>query len=568
KGSNQRIITVIPALAAKFLKTVPKAQSTSAEGAFFGRVQGFYVRLLEGVLKRKFIILAVAAVLVAISLFIYPRMDEEFLPSFDEGFLGVTAMLPAGLPLEKVGQITAAIEKDLMAIPEVASVTTQVGEQGEMDLLSLVTGTGIENAQFSITLKPHEKRRRKSQQIIDEVQEIMTHRGALRVNIADSSLFGSASSTILTPNLLIEVRGEDLAVLLELSEEIMAELNKIPGFRSIQNSEFRAGQELFLNVDTSRSILGGFTAGQVGLGMRYATAGLKATDLQMGRRTLPVVLRPNSPVDSVDDLLNTKVTSPVQIAGLGENPVLLSEVVEPEIGPARSVIQRTDRLQVIYVTGILDTISLTKATRAGQEIIDNLNVPPGYHVQIGGIQEIIDESISDLLLALILAVALVYLVMAAQFESFIQPLIIMFSIPLALIGSLVGLWLVGGNIGVMAIIGIIVLAGIVVNNAIVLVDYINLRRGQAPELPVREAILEACRVRLRPILMTSITTIFGLLPVALGLGVGAEFQRPLAATIMGGLVTSTFLTLFVIPVIYELVHRLERKAGQTQTTAV
>lgn len=180
-------------------------------------------------------------------------------------------------------------------------------------------------------------------------------------------------------------------------------------------------------------------------------------------------------------------------------------------------------------------------------------------MSIGGLQTMITESIDDLLLALFLAVALVFLVMAAQFESFLQPFIIMFTIPLALIGALAGLWLVNGNVGIMSIIGIIVLVGVVVNNAIVLVDYINLRRRHNPGIPVREAVLQACQVRLRPILMTTITTVFGLLPVVLARGVGAEFQRPLAATIMGGLITSTFLTLFVIPTVYEALARFERK---------
>ncbi|NLJ80484.1 MAG: efflux RND transporter permease subunit [Firmicutes bacterium] len=561
-------LTLIPMLSAKFIrkKTRP-ALSSKKKPSLFRKVQRGYLRFLQLILDKKTIVLGAVVLLLIFSALIYPSLDQEFLPSFDEGFLGVTAMLPAGLPLEKVRTMITGIEDDLAAIPEIASVATQVGDQGEMNVLDLVAGTGIENAQFSITLIPHEQRKGSSSQIAEELQNMLTEHGALRVNIADSSLFGSAASTILAPNLLIEVRGEDVEVLLGLSKELIRELRQIPGFRDVQDSEFRRGQELFLNVDTSRSILGGFTAGQVGLGMRYATSGLKATDLQIGRRVLPVMLRPNSPVDSVDDLLNTKITSPVQIGGFGENPILLNEVVEPIVGPAPTVIQRTNRLPVIYVTGILGDLSLTKATQAAQKIIEKMAIPRGYHVNIGGMQEVIDESLDELGLALALAVALVYLVMAAQFESFLQPFIIMFSIPLALIGSLGGLWLVGGNIGIMAIIGIIVLAGIVVNNAIVLVDYINLKRKEAPQMPVRDAVLEACQVRLRPILMTSITTIFGLLPVALGFGVGSEFQRPLAATIMGGLATSTFLTLFVIPVIYELFHRLEKKekTGQTRT---
>lgn len=553
-------LTVVPMLASKFLKKetvfTPKADSK------FGRFQASYAKVLEGALNKKVVTFTLVTLLVLLSVLIYPRLDQEFLPSFDEGYLGVVAMLPAGLPLETVRRTVVAIETELLKLPEVATVATQVGDQGELDILSMVTGTGLENAQFSITLVPHKDRKRSTKEIMDDVQTIMTKHGSLRTNISDSSLFGSSGTTFLSPNLSIEIRGQDLAVCTELAEELKQQLSLVPGFRDVQDSGFRPAQDLFLKVNTSRSILGGFTAGQVGLGMRYATAGLKATDIQVGNRVLPVMLRPNSPINSVDDLLATRITSPVQINGLGEDPIVLNEVVEPIIGSSQSVSQRTDRLPVTFVTGILgNELSLTQAVKASQEIISKMEIPAGYHVRVGGVQDVISESIHELSLALVLAVALIFLVMAAQFESFSQPLIIMFSIPLALIGSLFGLWAVGGNLGIMAIIGIIVLAGIVVNNAIVLVDYMNLKRQQDPTIPIRQVILEACQVRLRPILMTSITTIFGLLPVALGFGVGSEFQRPLAATIMGGLITSTFLTLFVIPVLYEVFARWDKKAS-------
>lgn len=557
-------LTVVPVLSSKLLKKDMVAR-TKPESSF-GRVRAWYGRVLEKALGKKAFVFALVALLLLAAVVIYPRLDQEFLPSFDEGFLGVHAMMPAGLPLETVREMVMAIEEDLLAIPEVEAVAVQSGDQGELDVLSLVTGTGAGSAQFSITLVPHDQRQRKARELTPEIQEIMTAHGVLRANISDSSIFGSAASTLLSPNLSIEIRGENWEVCNEIAQELKAELQKHAGFREIQDSTFRPAQELFLNVDTSRSILGGFTAGQVGLGMRYATAGLEATSIQIGDRSLPVVLRPNQSINSLDDLLNTKITSPVSIAGLGENPILLNEVVEPEVRTSQAVAQRTDRLPVTYVTGILDDLSLTQAVRLSQEIIDQMDIPAGYHLRMGGIQDVISESINELTLALVLAVALVFLVMAAQFESFVQPFIIMFSIPLALIGALIGLWAVGGSLGVISIIGIIVLAGIVVNNAIVLVDFINLRRRQDPSISVREAIVQACQVRLRPILMTSITTIFGLLPVAIGYGVGAEFQRPLAATIMGGMITSTFLTLFVIPTVYEVISRLERKPKAQSTS--
>ena len=552
-------LTVLPMLASKFLKKSMVTASHEADSKF-SRFRSGYAKLLNKALSRKAVVFALVAVLLVVPLVLYPTLDQEFLPSFDEGFLGVHAMFPTGVPLEETRELIIAIEHDLMAIPEVATVAVQSGDQGELDIPSLLTGTGLENAMFSITLVPHGERQRRGKDLTEEIHDILAKHGVVRANISDTSLFGSAASTLMTPNLTIDIRGEDMEILESLSQELIAELQKIPGFRDIQDSTDRPTLDLYLNVDTSRSILGGFTAGQVGLGMRYATAGLKATELRVDDRVLPVVLRPSSSIDSVDDLMGTRITSPVQIDGLGGEPILLSQVVTPEVQEIRALTQRVDRLNVVRVFGTLgETLSLTQAVKHSEEIIDRMDFPPGYHATIGGLQTMIGDSIDDLILALALAVALVFLVMAAQFESFLQPFIIMFTIPLALIGALAGLWLVNGNVGIMSLIGIIVLVGIVVNNAIVLIDYINLRRRQDPTTPVREAILEACQVRLRPILMTTITTVFGLLPVVLARGVGSEFQRPLAATIMGGLIVSTFLTLFVIPTVYETLTRLERK---------
>lgn len=551
-------LTVVPMLSSKLLKTGERG-GRPQQNTFAGRVRTFYARLLEWALAKKAFAFVLVIILLAAAALIYPRLDQEFLPSFDEGFLGVQTSFPSGIPLERMREIVQSIESDLLAIPEVQAVAMQAGDQGELDVVSLVRGTSTSDGQFFLTLVPHDQRKRKAVELKDEIQDIMDKHGVLRTSISDNSLFGSAASTLLAPNLSIAISGQDRNVCQEIAAELKSQLQKVPGFRDVQDSSFRPIQELYFKVDTSRSILGGFTAGQVGLGMRYATAGLEATHIEMGGRSLPVVLRPNSSFDSVDDLLNTKITSPVTIAGLGEDPILLKEVVELETTSQQTVSQRVDRMPTTFVTGILGDISLTEAVRRSEEIIAQMDIPAGYRIEVSGLQDVISESISELTLALILAVALVYLVMAAQFESFLQPFIVMFTIPLALVGALAGLWAVGGSLGIMSIIGLITLAGIVVNNAIVLVDFINQRRRENPDLSVREAVLSACQVRLRPILMTSITTIFGLLPVAIGYGVGAEFQRPLAATIMGGMVSSTLLTLFVIPAVYEALARFERR---------
>ncbi len=201
-------------------------------------------------------------------------------------------------------------------------------------------------------------------------------------------------------------------------------------------------------------------------------------------------------------------------------------------------------------------MDLSVAAREATQIIDQLELPPGYTVEIGGLFNVIDESKHDMFVALGLAVILVYLVMAAQFESFWYPLCIMCSVPLAGIGAIIALWLTGLKLSVTALIGVIMLAGIVVNNAIVLVDYINLQRRRG--LSISEAVMRASQTRLRPILMTASTTILGLLPIAFGFGEGSEMTVPLAVTVIGGLISSTLLTLFVIPVVYIFTAQLSQ----------
>ncbi len=199
----------------------------------------------------------------------------------------------------------------------------------------------------------------------------------IRANVSESSLFGAAG-TLLTPNLSVQIRGgEDEQVLLQLARVLKEGLNAEPGFRDLQDSHFRPSQDLFLKVDTSRSILGGFTAGQVGgLGMRYSTAGLKATDIEIDGKVVPVVLRPDTPINSLDDLLYSKISSPVQIGELGKDPpILLNEVVEPVIGTVQSFMQRNNRLPVIYVTGFLDDLSLTDAVRRQIELLKQWRFP-------------------------------------------------------------------------------------------------------------------------------------------------------------------------------------------------
>lgn len=543
-------LTLLPMLAARFLRSHKAVKVHKGEP---NRLQKGYLRLLDFCLARKGLVLGGVAVAVLLSLLIFPLIGEEFLPNFDEGFLSVTYTLEAGSTLDVIKDKVIAIEERVMAIPGVSGVASQAGDQGDNDLVSLVTGTSNHTVTMSVSLEPAGSRSQSSKKIADQVRQVMADAGVVRSTVVDSSLFGTQASSLLSPRLVMEIRGEDRDVLSQLSSEIKEELHKIPGLLEIDDSWSQTNKGLFLEVDTARSIVAGFTAGQVGLGVHYATSGIKATDISVDGRTLPVMLRPSQTFESVADLKAAQISSPVAIAGFGEHPIVLNEVVDAKFEEIPPTIQRTDRLYTLNVSANLGEHDLSWVSARAEEIIAKIDVPQGYQIRIGGMQEMINESLDELYFAVGLAVVLVFLVMAAQFESFIQPLIIMVSIPLALIGSLFALWITGNNLGIISMIGMIVLVGVVVNNAIVLVEFINHRRREGAL--VQEAVRQACIVRLRPILMTTITTVLGLMPLAMGWGEGAEFQRSLAVTVIGGLTSSTILTLFVVPIIYSLVQK-------------
>lgn len=543
-------VTLLPMLAARFMRSGDTKQKSASNPS---KLQRGYLRLLDFCLARKGLILVGVAAALALALAIFPTIGEEFLPNFDEGFLNLTFTLPAGRTTEVVKDEVAAIEKAILAVPGVAGVASQAGDQGDNDITSLITGTSNNVVVMSVRLDPPGKRSRSSSEIANEIRQILFDANVIRSIVVESSLFGPSASSILSPRLVIEIRGDNRDVLAGIAEEIKSQLHTIPGLLEIDDSWAQSNLGLFLEVDTARSILGGFTAGQVGLGVHYATSGIKATDITVDGRTLPVVLRPKQTFESVEDLLTAKVSSPVAISGFGEHPIVLGEVAEAKVEQIPPTIQRTDRLYTLNVSANLGDNDLSWVTAQAEKIIAGIDLPDNCHIRIGGLKEVIDESLSELYFAVALAVVLVFLVMAAQFESFVQSLIIILAIPLALIGSIFALWATGNNIGIISMIGMIVLVGIVVNNAIVLVDFINQRRRDGAK--VQDAIREACLVRLRPILMTTITTVLGMIPLAMGWGAGAEFQRALAVTVIGGLTSSTILTLFVVPVVYSLVQR-------------
>ncbi len=542
-------LTVVPMLSARMYRVNADAP-TSGYGPLFSRLQRFYTRILEKVLRRKAVVAVIVLIAVGLAVAAFPQLGEEFLPTFDEGFLGMQASIPAGLPMSDVREIVESFEEQVLDIPEVNNVSVQLGDQGGTDLLTMIYGANFYSAEIQITLAPSTERRRSSSVIARAVQEKAEDAGFWRSTVVETSLFGS-TGTFLAPNLVLEIRGAGFDSNMEIADELIDGLNQVPGVADAHTLATEKTYDLFLDVDPARSITAGLTSGQIGLAVRQATTGVEATELLLEDRSLPVVLRPDTDPNTVEGLMGSPVTSPIPIDGFGDQPVRLDRVTEKKVTETPPLLQRTDRRRVVNVTAILDGIDVSDANAEAQRILADMDIPDGHSVHVGGMQQYIDESQADLYSALFIAVFLVYFVMAAQFESFLQPLTIMVSVPLALVGAILALYLTGHRIGVTSLIGMIILTGIVVNNAIVLVDYINRQRRRG--FSVHDAVIRAARIRLRPILMTAITTILGLVPLAIGFGEGSEIQVPLAIAVIGGLITATLLTLFVIPAAYTFI---------------
>ena len=348
----------------------------------------------------------------------------------------------------------------------------------------------------------------------------------------------------------VEISGYSLSALDLLAEQAVERLHTIPGLTDIRSSTAGGQPEVQIVFDRRRVAELGTTVQNIGELLRNKLQGDVATELARRDRKVDIRVRALDEERQTVADLKQMVVSPASYPV----PVALESVAQVRAVEGPAEIRRLDQERVAVLSANLDGRDLGGVVAEIEAVLADLPLPEGFTVAVGGQNEEMVRSFDSMKFALLLAVFLVYLVMASQFESLLHPLVIMFTIPLGLIGSALGLLATGTTISVVVLIGLIMLAGIVVNNAIVLVDYINhLRRDEGMEKFA--AVLRAGEVRFRPILMTTSTTVLGLLPMALGLGEGAEIRAPMAITVIGGLLVSTLLTLVLIPVVYTLLDR-------------
>jgi HAE1 family hydrophobic/amphiphilic exporter-1 len=411
---------------------------------------------------------------------------------------------------------------------------------------------GQNTGELRIRLVDRTERQRTAAQIASVLRKELLIEPAMMVRVSISSGMyrrASAAGSQGGDRLSVEVRGHDLETLQLLSEQVQEVMSRIPGVADVQSSRRPGLPEMVVQVDREKASTLGLNVSDVADTFRTAVGGRRSS-----------MYREEG--DEYNILIRLQETDRLEINQVGE--VSLTTPTGRSI-PAESVVQmrrqegpvsidRKDQERIIIVSGTPDGRDLGSIINDLDEELRQIDRPQGYEFAYGGEYEDQQKSFRDLTFAAILALALVYMVMAAQFESWRHPFIVLFSIPLASVGVVLMLLLTGTTFNMQAFMGVIILVGIVVNNAIVLIDYTNLLRREH-NIELHEAIVTSGSRRLRPILMTTITTVLGLLPMALGLGEGGELQAPLARTVIGGLTTSTLITLVLIPVVYMLMER-------------
>jgi hydrophobic/amphiphilic exporter-1 (mainly G- bacteria), HAE1 family len=553
-------LSLVPMLASRLLTSgrqqpgepaARKNRWAAAAISVFKGLENAYLDLLRWVLGHRLATVFAAAAVLGASLLLLPLIGTEFLPPSDEGEVRVTGKMEIGTRLDLVDRQTRIMEQIIQpAVPETASSVVSVGSTGWRP------DAGSEG-EIRLSLLPAAERKRSNLAIAQDLRRRLDGKvPGMEIRVrAPQGQFLLERLLGGDEGLTIEIRGHELAILDALAGRAAKLIADVPGITDVQTS-LEAGipqQEIRINRDKVSDL--GLSVRNVTELLQTAVAGSKAGEYRTGGNSYRILLQlKNAEKRSMDEILNLTLTT-----ASGEK-VALRNVVASESGRGPLLIDRKDQQRRVTVSANVAGRDLGSVAHDVQALLDQIPRPVGYDLTVAGSFEEQQKAFRELVISLVLALVLVYMVLACQYESLRDPLVVMFSVPLAAVGVLVTLFITKTTLNIQSYIGCIMLGGIVVNNAILLVD----QAGRLIEdgMPTRDALVEAGRRRLRPILMTTLTTILGLMPLALGVGEGSEAQAPLARAVVGGLTGSTLITLVLIPAVYSLFHPDKKTTGK------
>ncbi len=555
-------LTLVPMLASRILKGDnigkhnPEKKLALKAKQVFSNMENGYKNLLDYCLHHRARVLGITGVLLLISVFLFRFIGQEYMPETDEGEVRVTVEMEVGTRLSVMDQKLREVKEMVKElVPEIESIEERAGSGGWRG--------GANRGNITLKLVPKAMRNRSSLDIAADLSRQLSNvPGAIiRTRASGGQMMMGMRGGGGEERLQIEIRGYDLEVGQNLAQEVKRVVEKIKGVTDVSISRVEGTPEQRLVIDRQKASEMKLSVNQIGDFISTILSGSQASQFREAGREYRILVKvKDSERLDVNDLLDLTMTN-----SDGEQ-VSLRNVIAVQSGRGPQQIERRDRERIINVSGEIANRDLGSVIKDAQRAIKTIPKPANFSISFTGDYEEQQKANRELMISIILALFLVYMVMAMLYESLRDPLIVMFSVPLAVIGVALILLLTGTSINVQAYIGMIMLGGIVVNNAILLVDYTNLLRHR-DGFEMMEAIKEAGRRRLRPILMTALTTILGMMPLALGIGEGSEVQTPLARVVIGGLTSSTFITLIVIPVVYSIFEqRRQRRVANNQAS--
>ena len=530
-----------------------KGAAAFAGGEKWKEVLKKYEVLLRKFLAHKGIGLGVVLAIFISSLFIFGILEKELMPKTDQGQFIIKVDMPVGSRLGETNKVVLKMEETIEEHPDVDSVSSVIGSTSGQSAKDVVQRMSSHQGQLIINLK--EKRESKTIDVVQGLQNIFKRDQDLKAarieftlqSGALSGAFGGAGKPIT-----IEIKGENLKVMERLAKDIEKGLEGIDGIFGIEDDVPEPSPEIRITVDKDKASLYNISVVDLARIAQMVLRGSVSSQFKEKGREIDIRVRfREEDRDTYDKLSRIRVDAP----NVGMMP--LGAVAGFERGKGPSEIKRLGQERTIMVFADVVGRKIANVTQDVEKMISDLKVPSGYNVKLTGESEEMKKSFNSLRFALILSIVMVYMIMAAQFESITQPLIILFTVPLSLIGVLLALFATNTSVSVIAMLGVIMLGGIVVNNGIVLIDYTNILMRKGKDM--MDAVVEASIARLRPIIMTALTTVLGLFPMALAVGRGAELRAPMAICVMGGLIVSTFLTLVVIPSIFIFENEIRTK---------
>ena len=559
---KQLAFTVIFALAASLLVALTliplMAGGKGARPAHPAKQRFILLDLYEAALSRFLRFKAFGLFLVALlffgSLFLFVPLDKELMPKVDQGQFIVKVNMPSGAKLEVTDRASKKIEDYILGLPDVKDVATIVGSTRGRDAKDVLQRLSSNQAEIRVDLK--KEREAKTSEVVQNIKNHLTLSGAGGASIEyilQESIFSAAVEE--SSPIIVEVKGEHMPTLTKIAEKLKERIEKTEGVYGVKTDMPEPSPETKVFVNKDRASVYNLSVADIAQTSQIGLKGYIASRLKEKGQEIDIRVRLRE-----EDRGDFDKLSRIEVHSSEGHIVPLFTVARFGKGLGPSEIKRLDQERTIVISANIFNRPLKDVTSDVTSVINGLDIPEDFTVKLTGETEEMSESFNSLRFALIFSIILIYMIMAAQFESFWQPLIIMATVPLSVIGVLLGLFVTGTSVNVVALLGLIMLGGIVVNNGIVLMDYLNLLRSRGKT--ATEAVMEASKARLRPILMTAMTTILGLVPMALAFGEGSELRSPLAISVIGGLSVSTFLTLFVVPAIYLLSHEVTAKLSR------